>query len=169
MPAGTMMGYDEAAAMQVRVQRQPVARFWLLAALFAIGTGLTGWWTLADRSSVWNVQGLWEQVIEPAKDHNLRRIAHGIATGAIVLLLLMLALVSRLAVGRRVVITAFSMLLIAFLALQLWFGSLLMFDSYAGKLERFNGSGPTTLPASASEPAPSTAPSAPSTAPISSR
>jgi hypothetical protein len=35
----------------------------------------------------------------------------------------------------------FSALLIAFLAAQLWFGSLLMFDSYQGKLERFQRDG----------------------------
>jgi hypothetical protein len=87
--------------MRVTVQRQPVARFWLLAALLAMPPRLAGWWTLADRSSTWDVQGLWSQVIDPFKDHNPRRLAHGIATGAIVLLLLMLALVSRLAVARR--------------------------------------------------------------------
>ena len=148
---GTMpMGYQEAGAMQVKMYRQPVARFWLLAAIVAIATGLAGWWTLADRSSTWNVADLWRQVIEPAQqDHHFRRAAHGVATGAIVFLLLMLALVSRLAVGRRIVLALFSTLLLAFFAAQLWFGSLLMFDSYQGKLERFNGTGgtePATMP-----------------------
>src|SRR5439155_19311460 len=89
-----------------------------------------------------------------------RRMAHGIATGVIVLLLLMLALVSRLSVGRRIIVAMFSMLLIVFVAAQLWFGSLLMFDSNIGGLGRFNGAGgeaPATMP--------STSPAAPSTVP----
>jgi uncharacterized membrane protein len=169
---GTMAGaagYDP-AAMQVRVQRQPVARFWLLAALVAITAGLTGWWTLADRSNTWSPPDLFRQVMEPAQqDHNFRRAAHGVATGAIVLLLLSLALVSRLAVGRRIVLALFSTLLMAFFAAQLWFGSLLMFDSYQGKLERFNGTGaePATMPGTPG--VPSTAPTSlptPSTVPV---
>jgi uncharacterized membrane protein len=152
-------GYEQTATMRMTVQRQPVARFWLLAALIAIATGLAGWWTLAEGSGVWDPKGLWHQVIDPAKDGNPRRLAHGIATGAIVLLLLTQALVSRLAVGRRLVLTLFSMLLIAFLAAQLWFGSLLLFDSPLGKLERFNGTAAAAAPAPAPGAAPTTTPS----------
>jgi hypothetical protein len=155
-------GYEQTATMRMTVRCQPVARFWLLAALIAIATGLAGWWTLAERSGVWDPKGLWQQVIDPAKDGNPRRLAHGISTGAIVILLLMQALVSRLAVGRRVVLTLFSLLLVVFLAAQLWFGSLLMFDSSLGKLERFNGTAPATSPAA--EPTPAPAPSLPTPA-----
>jgi hypothetical protein len=171
---GTMPGYDQASAMQLRVQRQPVARFWLLAAAVAIAAGLSGWWTLADRSSTWNISDLWRAVIEPAQqDHHFRRAAHGVVTGGIVLLLLMLALMSRLTVGRRVVIAFFSVLLVAFVALQVWLGSTLMFDSFQGPLVRFNGTETqpaTTMPAGAPEPsAPSSGPTsapAPATAPV---
>jgi hypothetical protein len=167
---GTMpAGYDQASAMNVRVQRQPVARFWLLAALIAITAGLAGWWTLADRSSTYNPNDLFHQVIDPAQqDHHYRRAAHGVVTGAIVLLLLMLALVSRLAVGRRVVLGFFSLLAVGFFAVQVWLGSTLMFDSFQGPLLRFNGTGtaPATMPSAPENPStsPTSAP-APATVP----
>ena len=171
LAAGGAISYDQPTAGRPGVYRQPVARFWLLAALLAIATALAGWWTLATRSNVWNVNDLFHQVLDPTKEGNYRRAIHGVFTAGIIVLLLTLALLTRLAVGRRIVLALFSLLLVFFLWFQVWFGSLLMMDSYAGKLFRLNGTGveeaspPSTAPAApTTTTAPATAPATSSTA-----
>ena len=53
-------------------------------------------------------------------------------------LLLVLAVVARSTIGRRLVLWFFTLLLIFAVGAQIWFGSLLMFDTPSGPLGKFN-------------------------------
>jgi hypothetical protein len=134
------------------------ARFWLIAALLAIVTSLTGFWTLAYFSDVWNPKDLWDMIADRETAGGARRLAHVITGGGIIVLLLLLSVIARVTAGRRFVVLLFTMLLIVAVAAQTWFGSLLMFDSPSGTLGSFNApagaavdesptTGPTTAPA----------------------
>lgn len=125
------------------------ARFWLIAAVLAIGASLSGFWTLAYFSDIWEIEPgerlahMWGQITD--RDLNdgamiTRRFVHTIVGGAIIVLLLLLSIIARVAAGRRFVLVLFSILLIVALAAQVWFGSLLMFDTPSGPLGSFNGS-----------------------------
>ncbi len=103
-------------------------------------TMLSGWWALSAESEVTEVNELWEIVLDRDNGMINRRTAH-VATGAgIVVLLLVMAVVSRFLAGRRVVISFFALLLIAVVTAQIWFGSLLMFDLAEGSLRSFTRS-----------------------------
>ena len=141
---------DPAVTAAMRPPRAPRARFWLLAALFAIGAALTGWWTLAHFADMWDIHSLWSMVMSEADAGGKRRMAHFLTGGGIILLLLVLAIVSRMPVGRRFLVLIFSLALLAAAVGQIWLGSLLMFDSNSGPLGEFNKSEtPTTEPAPA--------------------
>jgi uncharacterized membrane protein len=134
------------------------ARFWLIAALLAIGTSLTGFWTLAYFSDVWDPRDLWEMIAD-RETAGSRRLAHTITGGGIIVLLLLLSVIARVTAGRRFVVLLFTMLLIVAVAAQTWFGSLLMFDSPSGGLGSFS------VPAGAVEPADDSPTTEPATAP----
>jgi hypothetical protein len=72
-----------------------------------------------------------------------------------------MTVVARFLAGRRIIITFFSLLLIAVVAAQIWFGSLLMFDLAEGSLGSFTGSAAAMEQTSDREPAttPATLPS----------
>jgi hypothetical protein len=117
--------------------RVPSARFWLLTSLLAIGAAGFGWWVLLRSESVqnvWDFAGLWNQHIKISD----RRMLHVITAGAIVLLPLLLSLFARFAPRKRGLIFAFALLLIAAVALQVWLGILLMWDTPEGGFRGFN-------------------------------
>ena len=153
--------------------RPAAARFWLLGALLAAGASLTGMWTLAHFSDLWDVRELWDRIVD-TETFGLRRLAHVITGGGIIVLLLLLAVIARVTAGRRFIVLLFTIILIVALVAQIWFGSLLMFDTQTGPLGSFNGSEaalenvvPATepeLPATAPTTA-ATAPAVPATAP----
>jgi hypothetical protein len=117
--------------------RVPSARFWLLAALLAVMTGAFGWWVLLRSEEVqnmWDFAGLWNAHV---KDYP-RRMFHVIAAGAIVMLPLVLAIIARAAPRQRGLIFLLSLLLIGAVAVQVWLGVLLMWDTPEGGVRGFN-------------------------------
>ncbi len=117
--------------------RVPSARFWLLTALFAVATTGFGWWVLLRSESVqniWDFGGLWNQHIKISD----RRMLHAIGAGAIVLLPVILSLVARFSPRKRGLIFGLGLLLILAVALQVWLGVLLMWDTPEGAVVRFN-------------------------------
>ena len=132
-------GFESPEVAIARPTRPPRSRFWLLATLLGVVTAVTGWWTLAYYSDTWTVQGLWEMVLPQNNDDSYRRMVHFLTGGGIVVLLLVLAIIARFSLGRRLIISIFALLLLAAVVAQIWFGSLLMFDSNMGPLGRFNG------------------------------
>jgi hypothetical protein len=130
--------------------RLPVSRTWLLAFLIGGGAALAGWWFLGggDELHTWQPRRLWEMVVP-----NPRRLFHVVTGTVIVFVPLLLALVTRVSRRPKVLLTILSLVLLAAVALQVWLGVLLMFDTEHGPVTRFNRAGeapvtqPTTLPA----------------------
>jgi hypothetical protein len=105
--------------------------------LFAVVTAGFGWWVLLRSESVqnlWDFGGLWNQHIKISD----RRMVHVIAAGAIVFLPLILSLVARFSPRKRGLIFGLGLLLILAVALQVWLGILLMWDTPDGAVVRFN-------------------------------
>lgn len=139
--------------MEVPIQppaRVPSARFWLLAFILGLLTAGAGFWFLAIDSQTWDFQQLREII------HALpRRMAHGINGVSIVVLTLILTILARWAPRRKLLLSIFVILLLAGVTLQLWFGTMLLFDGPQGPLTGFNKDEmaaisnpiPTTLPA----------------------
>jgi uncharacterized membrane protein len=138
------------AGVDTRPPRLPVSRLWLLTSLVAAGASAAGIWFLVgtDESRTWDPQRLWSMVT-PSQ----RRLVHVIAGGAIIVVPLLLALVTRVARRPKVTLTLLGLLLVLAVALQVWLGVLLMLDTPDGSLYRFND--PTT---GTTSPAPATAP-----------
>ena len=67
-----------------------------------------------------------------------RDLAHGIVGGSILLITLILALVTRIAPTKKVLIGCLALLLVAGIALQFWLAFLLTFDGSGGPLNRLN-------------------------------
>jgi hypothetical protein len=107
------------------VESVPAARFWLIVFVGAIGTALVGAWALARGHQTFDPKELWKLV---TSDGYIRRLAHLIAGGSIVVLPLLMALLSRFARRSRASLAVFSLLLVAALAVQVWLGILLLFD-----------------------------------------
>lgn len=111
----------------------PSARFWLLAFVLGLLTAAAGIWFLAIDSQTWDFQQLREII------HALpRRMAHVINGVSIVVLTLILSAIARWAPRKKFLLSIFAILLVAGVALQLWFGILLLFDGQQGELTRFN-------------------------------
>jgi uncharacterized membrane protein len=107
------------------VERIPVARFWLLTFLVTVLASLAGWWVLADEQRMYRPQDLWNLVMG---NGYIRRLAHVVGAGAIILLPLFMSLLARFARRSRGTITIFGMLLVLAVAAQVWMGVLLMYD-----------------------------------------
>jgi uncharacterized membrane protein len=130
-----------------RERRLPVSRTWLLAFFLGAGAALAGWWFLggADETRTWQPRRLWEMVVS-----NPRRLYHTVTSGVIVLVPLLLALITRVSRRPKALLTVLSLVLFGAVALQVWLGVLLMFDTERGPVTRFNrpGEAPATLPTS---------------------
>ena len=107
------------------VERIPAARFWVLTFVASAVASLAGWWALGDEHETYRPQDLWKLV---TGDGYVRRLVHVLASGMIIVLPLILALLARFARRNRAAIIAVSIILVVMLALQVWFGILLMFD-----------------------------------------
>jgi len=140
-PAGEPRPRDleefEGAPASVVTERIPSARLWLVTSIVAIATAAVGWWVMAEGYDTWDIKSLVQQVFGPAREMP-RRAAHVATGGAIIVLPLLLALVARFAPRRKILLLAFALLLIAAVALQVWFGILLMWDSPDGPLDKLN-------------------------------
>jgi hypothetical protein len=135
-----------------RPRRLPVSRLWLLAFLIGAGAALAGWWFLGgtDEPGTWQPKRLWEMVTG-----SQRRVWHVITGVTIVVVPLLLALITRVSRRPTMLLTLLSLVLLAAVALQVWLGVLLMFDTPGGPVTHFNRDGET----------PATSPIAPATAP----
>ena len=107
------------------VERIPVARFWLLTFVVTVLASLAGWWVLGDEHETYRPQDLWTLVMG---EGYIRRLAHVIGAGAIIVLPLFMMLLARFARRSRAMVGLFGMLLVLALAAQVWVGALLMFD-----------------------------------------
>ncbi|CAA9409124.1 MAG: hypothetical protein AVDCRST_MAG64-2189, partial [uncultured Phycisphaerae bacterium] len=107
------------------VERIPVARFWLVTFLVSAAASLAGWWVLGGEHETYDPQQLWRLV---TGEGYVRRLAHVVGAGAVVVLPLFLALLGRVARRSRVMIGLFAMLLVVAVAAQVWLGVLLMYD-----------------------------------------
>jgi uncharacterized membrane protein len=155
-----------------RRARPAGARFWLLATLLGIGASLTGVWTLAHFSDIWNLPA-GERVthlVSQVTDRDLnngsmltRRLVHTATGASIIVLLLLLSAIARITAGRRFVVLLFTMLLVVAVVAQVWFGSLLMFDTPAGPIGSFNGTAEAMTDHSTPTTAPATVPAAATT------
>ncbi|MEO6435254.1 MAG: hypothetical protein ABIP55_05780, partial [Tepidisphaeraceae bacterium] len=163
VPSTSMNQLDD-ATMRVDVVGRPKAgRFWLLAALLALLAIATGWWTMAVFADTWAIGDLWQMAAD-TETAGWRRLIHVVIGVGIVAVLLALAVLSRIAAGRRMVLSLFATLLIVAVVFQVWFGSLLMFDSPNGPLGSFNGAVEAVDDAEPTPP-PTTAPATTTTAP----
>jgi uncharacterized membrane protein len=160
------------------VPRVPAGRFWLLAALVALGAVASGLWfggfiepwpKIIDQSQI-----IW--AIKHIKDsgNSAREGMHIVFGASILVLILALGLLARFGPRSRVILSGLSLLLVLAMAGQVWLGVLLLFDGGHGPLARFKNDAEATsseqennAPAVSPSPAtqPSTAPSA-STQPI---
>jgi uncharacterized membrane protein len=151
------------ATVKIDVKRVPTARFWILAALVGLLTAATGWWTLAYYSDEYKLDKLWESVANKDAAGGYRRLAHSITGVSIVVLMLILAVVSRMRSGRRFIFSLFTLLLLLAVASQVWLGSLLLFDTNQGPVLEFNSGSAAITPSSptSTEPSSTTAPATP--------
>jgi hypothetical protein len=111
----------------------PAARFWLLAALLGLITVALGACVLASGFGTWAPKELIEAVRETP-----RRMVHVVAGGSIVVLLLILAALARWTPRQKWVLVFFALLLVVAVAVQVWMGILLLYDTPQGPLGHFN-------------------------------
>lgn len=123
------------------VRVAPVAVF---ATWFALATAAVGYWYLARESDASSFGEVWKQIA----DHSLnegrfltRRLLHVITGVSIAILPLVILGIARFIPRARIVWLVFTILLLAALTLQVWLGSLMMFDSTmaGGPVTRWSG------------------------------
>ena len=161
---------QRAALARMHFRKVPAGRYWLLTFVVVGATVTAGLWTLASFTDTWHRRELYEQIVQldaKRRPELTRRFAHAVTGTAILLLPLILGLAARFSPRRGFIAAGFGLLLGVAVGAQIWFGSLLMLDSPAGRLDRFNSTPPATQPApvklDTEEPAtlPTTAPAAP--------
>jgi hypothetical protein len=113
----------------------PASRFWLLAALAAVCTALVGAWILGTLDP----KRIWDQISNRTDSPTItRQMAHVIMGVSIVVLMLLLALFSRFASRKRILLGIFVLLLVIAVGSQVWLGTLLLLDSPDGTITSFN-------------------------------
>jgi uncharacterized membrane protein len=140
----------------------PAARFWLIAALLAICAIFTGLWFggfllpwpwIIDRGQI-------QRAIKHIPDAKRAREGLHIVFGAsILVLVLILALLTRFVPRSRVILGAFAFLLVLVMAAQVWLGVLLTFDGDHGPLARFKNAAEVNAPDEENPSTPTTQPS----------
>jgi uncharacterized membrane protein len=146
----------------------PAARFWLIAALLAvlaIGTGLWFGDYLLPWPWVINRDHLQRAIRNIPDRKQAREGMHIVFGGSILLLMLILALLTRFLPRSRVLLGLFSLLLVAVMAAQVWLGVLLTFDGGRGPLARFRTAEEVNTSEQEDQNSPATQPSAPSVVP----
>ncbi len=131
------------ATMKELSARVPSARFALLTSLAALLTAAGGWWLLArdGGASVLAWRDLWMWIRDTTQNSGFwltRRLAHVICGSAIVVIPLLLALVTRFFPRSRLLHGVLALLLVAAISGQVWLGVVLLNDSNAGPVTRFN-------------------------------
>ena len=123
--------------------RVPAARFALLTSLVALITIAGGWWVLArsGETSFLAYHDLWMWIRDPTQNNGFwltRRLAHITCGVCIVVVPVLIAIITRLFPRGRKVLSLLALLLLAAIAGQIWLGVLLLNDSNAGPVTRFN-------------------------------
>lgn len=116
-------------------------RFWLVTASCFLLTALGGFYLLASESGTWSPKELWKLVDDQQANPGQRisrRLAHVSAGGALIVLPLAMALLARFAPRRKSLLAVFTLLLVAAIGVQVWFGVLLLFDSTEGPFTQFH-------------------------------
>jgi hypothetical protein len=132
-----------AATMAELSQRVPSARFALLTSLAALLTAAGGWWVLArgGGASVLAFHDLWMWIRDSSQNEGFwltRRLAHVICGVSIVVIPLLIAITTRWMPRSRIFLSILTFLLLVAIAGQIWLGVLLLNDSNAGPVTRFN-------------------------------
>jgi uncharacterized membrane protein len=140
----------------------PAARFWLLASLLAIGAICTGLW-FGDYLLPWpwiiNREHIQRAIKHIPDATRAREGLHIIFGASILVLMLILALLTRFVPRSRVILSAFALLLVLVMAAQVWLGVLLIFDGGRGPLARFKNSAEASATDAEDQSAPATQPS----------
>ena len=131
------------ATMGELSQRVPSGRFALLASLAALLTAAGGWWVLArgGGSNVLAFHDLWMWIRDATQNDGFwltRRLAHVICGVCIVVIPLLIAITTRWMPRSRMFLSLLTCLLLVAIAGQIWLGVLLVNDSNAGPVTRFN-------------------------------
>jgi uncharacterized membrane protein len=126
-----------------------VSRYWLLAALLAVGAIIGGFYigdfirmphaldpysTVSYQKSVERLKHAFSNL---TNSYSQRMAVHIIFGGSILVLTLILAIFARWAPRSRGILAVFSGLLVLIMAGQVWVGILMLYDSPHGKLTRF--------------------------------
>lgn len=127
-----------------QIQGVRVAPIAVFATLFALATAAVGYWYLARESDASSFGEVWKQIADRSLNEGrflTRRLLHVIVGVSIALLPLMILGISRFMPRARIVWLVFTILLLAALTLQVWLGSLMMFDSTmaGGPVTRWSG------------------------------
>jgi uncharacterized membrane protein len=143
------------------VPRVPPGRFWLLTALLALCAIASGLWFgnfLRPWPKIIDVEHF-RRALQHIKDAGSAREGLHIVCGAsILVLVLILALLTRFAPRSRVFLSALALLLVLVMAAQVWLGVLLLFDGDRGPLARFKTEAEANAPRQVNHP-PATQPS----------
>jgi uncharacterized membrane protein len=135
--------------------RVPAARFWVLAALLAIGTIASGLW-FGDFFRSWpkiiDMDHLRRSLMRIKDPDRAREGLHIVFGVSILVLTLVLALLTRLAPRSRVFLGGLSLLLILVMAAQVWVGVLMAFDGDRGPLAGFKTEAQSTAPPTTTRP-----------------
>ena len=105
--------------------------FWLIALLFALGTVLAGFW------AVWGYFGF-ENNLAMLKNWGYRRlILHVIAGVTLVVAAIILIALTSSVKKRTASATIIALILVLAAVVQVWLGTMMLFDSHAGQLFNF--------------------------------
>lgn len=127
--------YEETPAEPVGTTWLPVSRFWLIASLLGVGTAAGGFYLIGTQPvfNTFKPAELWTDITQ-----NKRLLAHLIGGSSLILLPLVLAGLARWGYRQRVVLLAFSLLLLVATSFQIWMGILLLLDTSQGVVTKFN-------------------------------
>jgi uncharacterized membrane protein len=155
--------------------RVPSARFWVLAALLALGAIAGGLWfgdLLVGWPKVIDISSIRDSLRNIKVGGEQRMGMHIVIGASILLLLIVMALLARFAPKSRVVLSGVSLLLILVMATQVWVGVLMLYDGDTGPLTRFKTEAEVNAPPQGGGsggnemPMPATQQSAPATQPV---
>jgi uncharacterized membrane protein len=139
----------------------PAARFWLLAALLTIAAVFSGLW-FAERLAAWpwiiNRDLLMKDLKQIPNPKQARIGMHIVFGASILVLVLILALLTRFAPRSRVLLSGFSLLLVLVMAAQVWVGVMLTYDGDEGSLSRFRTAAEVNASQNSDESTPATQP-----------
>lgn len=110
------------------------ARFWVIAAVTGALTALAGLWFTGD----WKLEEGLEAVRERGQtQEGLRLFMHLVFGSSIFLLIVLLAIITRVTRRWKGVVIFFVILLLLAVVAQMWLGILMLFDSHHGPLTGF--------------------------------